>query len=74
MIATQRRWSVKVGEGLGPAAEGLIGGDRDGVLLLPLGQDLEQQLGAAPVEFHVAQFVGAEQVDPPAAGDGLSRE
>jgi hypothetical protein len=40
-------------------AEGLVGGDGDAVLLLVLGQDLEEQFGAVPVEFHV---VGAGHV------------
>ena len=59
-----------VGEGFGPAAEAVVAGDRDGGLLLAFGEDLEQQLGAAPVEFHVAEFVEAEQVDAAVAGDG----
>ncbi|WP_438872293.1 hypothetical protein [Paractinoplanes rishiriensis] len=32
---------------------------------------MEQQFGAAFVEFHAAQFVDAEQVDTAVAGDGL---
>ena len=40
-----------VGEGLGPAAERFVGGDRDGGLLFAFGEDLEQQFGAAPVEL-----------------------
>jgi hypothetical protein len=51
-MAAQSRGSVKL---FGPAAEGLVGGDGDAVLLLAFGQDLEQQLGAAPVEFHGAE-------------------
>jgi len=35
---------------------------------------LEQQLGAAPVEFHVAQLVQAEQIDPAVAGDRLGQD
>lgn len=31
-----------VGEGFGPAGEGLVGGNRDGVLLLAFGQDLKE--------------------------------
>src|SRR5690348_4642981 len=54
-----------VGEGLGPAAEALVGRDRDAGLFLPLGQDLEEELGAAAVEFHVAELVDAEQVHAP---------
>ena len=38
-----------------------------------LGQDLEEQFGAAAVKFHVAQFVQAEQVDAAVAGDGLGQ-
>ena len=60
-----------VGEGLGPAAEGLVGGDGDAGFLLPFGQDLEEELGAAAVEFHVAELVDAEQVDAAVAVDGL---
>jgi hypothetical protein len=47
-IAAQSRG---VGKGLGPAAERFVGGDGDAVVFLPLGEDLEQQLGAAAVEF-----------------------
>ncbi len=36
---------------------------------LPLGQHLEQQLSAAPVEFHVAEFVDAEKVNAAVAGN-----
>src|SRR5262249_31590916 len=39
--------------------------------LFAFGEDLEQQFGAALVEFHVAQFVDAQQVDAAVAGDGL---
>ena len=61
----------RVGERLGPLAERGVGRDRDGGLLLSLGEDLEQQLGAAPVQLDVAELVQAEQVDPPVAGDHL---
>src|SRR5215471_18199931 len=60
-----------VGEGLGPAAERLVGGDPDTRLFLPLGQNLEQQFGTALVEFHIAQFVNAQQVDAAVTVDGL---
>src|SRR6266508_5099934 len=46
-----------VGEGLGPAGAGFVGGDGDRGAFLPLGENLEQQLGAAAVKFHVAQLV-----------------
>ncbi len=42
--AAHRRGPVKV-----PVQpEELVGGDRDGVLFLPLGQDLQEKLGTAP--------------------------
>src|SRR6266545_3718039 len=67
-IAAHRRGSVKV---LVQPTGGLVGGDGHAGLFLPLGQDLEQQLGAAPVESHVAELVDAQQVDAAVAGDGL---
>jgi hypothetical protein len=39
------------GKGLGLTAEALIGGDGDAGLLLTFGQHLEEQVGAAFVEF-----------------------
>ena len=36
-----------------------------------LGEDLEQQLGAAPVQLDIAQLVQAQQVDPPVPADYL---
>jgi hypothetical protein len=52
-----------VGEGLGPAGERLVGGDRDGGLLFAFGEGLEQQFGAAPVQFHIAELVEQKKVD-----------
>jgi hypothetical protein len=49
----------------------LVGGDCDGVLLLALGEDLEEELGAAAVEFHVAELVDHEEVDAAVPGDRL---
>jgi hypothetical protein len=46
-MAAQRRGSVKV---LVQPPTDALGGDRDGVLLLAFGEDLEQQFGAAAVE------------------------
>lgn len=69
-MAAQRRGSV---EGLGPPAEGLVGGDGDAVLLLSLGQGLEEQFGAVPVEFHVSEFVDEGTIpgrSPPAPRTG----
>jgi hypothetical protein len=49
----------------------VVGGDRDGVLLLALGEDLEEELGAAAVEFHVAELGDHEEVDAAVPGDRL---
>jgi hypothetical protein len=70
-MAAQRRESVKVL--VQPTgAEGFLGGDGDAGLFLAFGEDLEEELGAAAVEFHVAELVDAEQVDAAVAVDGLS--
>jgi hypothetical protein len=55
-------------------AEAFVGGDGHAVLFFSFGEDVEEELGASPVEFHVAGFVDAEQVDPAVAGDGLGRQ
>jgi hypothetical protein len=41
----------------------------DGGLLFSLGENLEQQFGAAAVELDVAELVDAKQVEAPVAGD-----
>ena len=69
-MAAQRRGSVKV---LVQPSEALVGRDGHARLLLPFRQNLEQQLGAAPVELHVSQLTGAEQADAAVAGDGLGQ-
>ena len=51
------RAEAGVGEGLGPAAEDSLEAMATLALFLAFGQDLEQQLGAAAVEFHVAELV-----------------
>jgi predicted anti-sigma-YlaC factor YlaD len=53
-MAAQRR---RIGEGPGPTGEGLVGRYRDRVLPLALGEDLEQQFGAPPVQLHVVHTV-----------------
>jgi hypothetical protein len=53
-MAAQSLGSVKV---LVQASEAVVGGDRDAVLLFAFGEDLEKELGAAAVEFRVAEFV-----------------
>lgn len=60
-----RSW---VGEHCRPAGERRVGGDGDGVLFLPFGQHLKKQLGASFVEFHVTEFVDAEQIHSAVAG------
>jgi len=60
-----------VGEGLGPAGERLVRGDRG--TLFSLGEYLEEQFGAAAVEVHVSQLIPAEQVDAAVAGDDLGQ-
>ena len=42
-------------------------------LLLPFGEDLEQQLGAAAVQLQVAEFVDQEEIDAAVAGDGAGQ-
>lgn len=63
-IAAHRRGS----EGFRPARKRFVAYDRDGVLLFPFSEDLEEELGAAPVQFHLAKFIDAEQVHTPVAG------
>lgn len=46
-----------VGEGLDP--ERFVGGDRDAMFLFAFGE--KEHLGAAAVEFHLAEFVDAEK-------------
>ena len=53
-MAAQSRGSVK---GLGLAAERLVAGDDDRGVFFAFGEDLEQQLGAALAEVHVAEVV-----------------
>lgn len=56
------------GERCRPAGERRVGGDGDGVLFLPFGHHLKKQLGASFVEFHVTEFVDAEQIHSAVAG------
>src|SRR5688572_16525785 len=57
-----------VSDDAAPFAEGKVAGQPDGGLLLPLGEHLEQQLGAAGVELDVADFVDQQQVETAVAG------
>jgi hypothetical protein len=60
-----------IGEGLGPAAEALVTGDRHRIGLLSFGQHLEQQLGPTPVQLHVAELVQAQKINSALAGNGF---
>src|ERR1035437_8541478 len=60
-MAAQRRGG---GEGLGPPAERFVGGDGHTGLFLPFRQNLEQELGAAAVEFHVAELIDLCDIAP----------
>ena len=51
------RHQARIGDDLAPLAERQVGGGGHRGLLLPLGQDLEQQLRAAGVELDVAELV-----------------
>lgn len=52
--------------------ERLVARDGDSGAFLALGQNLEEEFGAAAVEFHVAELVQAEKVDAAVAGDRLA--
>ena len=69
-IAAQSRGSVKV---LVQPAKDSLEAIATEALLLAFGEDLEEEFGAAAVEFHVAELVDAEQVDAAVAGDGLGQ-
>lgn len=64
-MPAQSRGSVKVSV---QPIEGFVGGDRYGILLFTFGEDLEEQFGASAVQFHIAQFVDAEQIHPAISG------
>ena len=51
-----------VGEDGAPFAEWQVRPDRDGGAFVPLGDDLEEQLGAAGVDLDIAELVQEEQV------------
>ena len=68
-----RRAEARVGEGLGPPGERLVRRDRDGGLLFPLGENLEEKFRAAAIQFHVSEFINAEQVHATVAGDSAGK-
>jgi hypothetical protein len=64
-IAPDSRGSVKVrAHSIG------VRGDHDRGAFLAFGEHVEQQFGAAPVQFEAAQLVETQQVDPAVSGDG----
>jgi hypothetical protein len=66
-MAVQRRGSVNVF--VHPPKDSLEA--MATLFFFALGQHLKEQFGAMPVEFHVAEFVDAEEIDAAVAGDGL---
>jgi hypothetical protein len=70
MKGAQRRGSVKV----------LVQPEKDSLEAMAkesfssrFGEDLEEEFGAAAVQFHIAELIDAEQVDAAVAGDGLGQ-
>jgi hypothetical protein len=55
-------------------AEGEVGPDRDRGSFFPLGDDLEQQLGAFGVDLDVAELVEAEQIQAAVAADSAGQD
>ncbi len=51
-----------VAEDLAPAAEGQVGGDHDGGLLVAGGDELEEEVGGVGVEGDVADFVNDDEL------------
>ncbi len=49
-------------EDLAPFAERQVAGDQQTGAFIPIGEDLEQQLGTGPAEGQVAQFIADQQV------------
>ena len=59
----QRGRQLLVAEDLDPLAEGEVGGDERGALLVAIGEEIEEELAAGAVEGHEAQFVDYEKGD-----------
>jgi len=60
----QRRRQLLVPKDLHPLPEVQVGGDGGGSRLVPIGEQVEEQLAPGPVEGHKPQFVDDEQVSP----------
>lgn len=61
-----------VGDDATPFGEWEVGCDRDAGFFFAFGEDLEQEFGAAAVEFDVAELVEAEEVEAGVAADEAS--
>src|SRR3954451_23189541 len=60
----QRLTETRVRKDLSPLREWQVGGDNDRGPLRAIGDHLEQELGAEFGEWHVAELVEADQLDP----------
>ena len=65
-IAAHNRGSVNVF-----VQERLVGGNRDGRAFFPFSENLEQQLGSAPVQLKISQLVHEDQINAAVAVDQL---
>ena len=60
----QGRGEVLIAEYLDPLAEGEVGGHQGGAALIAVGEQVEEQLAAGPVEGNEPQFVDDQQRRP----------
>ena len=56
-------YEAGVGDDLVPFAEGQVGADSDRGGFVSVGEDLEEQFGAACVELDVAEFIDDQEFD-----------
>ena len=62
------------GEDIGPVAEGLVGGDDDGVIaLVAVAEDLEEEAGLCRVETEVADLIDDEEFGLGQRLDGMAK-
>ena len=69
----QRGGQLLVAEDLDPLGESNVGIDDRGVVLVPVGQEVEEPLALGPLERHEAEFVDDQQGDEQVA-QVLTRE
>ena len=60
----QRAGEAFRSEHLGSLVEGQVGGDQDGAPLVALAEDLEEQFGPGAGQWHEAQLVDDQQLEP----------